>query len=172
MSRFLKVFAIALLAIFVMVPAASAQRGGGGFHGGGFHGGGFHGGGFRGGGFYGGRGFYGGGWGLGWWGPGWGWGWYGPYGYGAYPYWGGYYGGGYESAPRYGEVRITGTGKDALVYVDGGYAGKAGDLKKFRLTNGNHEIELRDPAGHTFHQEKIEVIPDKTLEIQGNAGGH
>jgi hypothetical protein len=150
MSRFLKVFAIGLLAIFIMVPVASAQRRGGGFHGG--------------------RGFYGGGWGGGWYGPGWGW--YGPYyGYGAYPYWGRYYGG-YESAPRSGEVKISGVGKDALVYVDGGYSGKAGDLKKFHLTSGKHEIELRDPSGQSFHKEQIEVLPGKTLEIEGNAGGH
>lgn len=160
MSRFLKISAIALLSLFFLVPGASAQRGRG------FGGrGGFYGGGYRG--FYGGG--YGGGWGLGWYGPGWGW--YGPgWGWGYYPYWGGYYG--YGTPSRYGEVKVADAGKDAMVYVDGGYAGTVGDLKKFRLTVGNHDIELRDPSGHVFHQEKINVLPGKTLEIHGNAGGH
>jgi hypothetical protein len=146
-------FAIALLALFIIVPVASAQRGGFGGRGG----------------YYGGGGFYGGGWGLGWYGPGWGWG-------GYYPYWGYPYGYGYGYAdrptPRYGDVKITDAGKDAMVYVDGGYAGKVGDLKKFRLPVGSHDIELRDPSGHAFRQEKIDVIPGRTLEIHGNAGEH
>jgi len=156
MSRFLKVFGLLILALLVLVPAASAQRGFGGR-------------GFGHGGFYG-RGYYGGGWG--WYGPAWGLGWYGPYAYGyGYPYWDGY-DGAYSSGPRYGDVKITDAAKDALVYVDGGYAGKAGDLKKFHLTTGDHTIELRDPSGHAFHTEKITVLPGKTLEIQGNVGGH
>jgi len=155
MSRFLRMSAIALLSLFFLVPAASAQRGGGfgwrcGFYGGGY---------------------YGGGWGLGWYGPGWGWGWggYYPYYWDGYPYYG--YGYGYH-APRYGDVKITGAGMDAMVYVDGGYAGRVRQLKKFRLPVGSHNIELRDPSGHVFHQEKIHVLPGKTLEIQGTAAAH
>jgi hypothetical protein len=114
------------------------------------------------------RGFYGPGWGWGgWYGPGW----YGPYGYWGYPY--GYgYGYGYAPDPRAGEVKFVDVAKDAMVYVDGGYAGTAGKLKKFPLRPGNHDIELRDPSGHTFHQEKINVLPGKTLEIHGTTGGH
>jgi hypothetical protein len=106
-------------------------------------------------------GVYGPGWG--WYGPGWGW--YGPYGSG----WG--YAYGYAPIPNSGEVKIANVAKDALVYVDGGYAGTAGKLKKFALRPGNHDIELRDPSGHAFHQEKIHVIPGKTLEIHGMVGG-
>lgn len=143
MSRILKLSGIALLALFFLVPAASAQRFRGGF-------------------------VYGPGWG--WYGPGWGWygGWYGPYAYGwGYPY-------GYEYGPakRTGEVKLEDVAKDAMVYVDGAYAGTAGKLKHFQLTTGNHNIELRDPSGHTFHQEKINVLPGKTLEIHGTSGGH
>jgi hypothetical protein len=141
MSRFLRMSAIALLALFIIVPAASAQRG-----------------------FYG-RGYYGGGWG--WYGPGWGYGWYGPYG--GYPYGYGY--GYYGSGPRFGDVKILDAGKDAMVYVDGGYAGKVRDLKKFRLSTGDHNIELRDPSGHPFYQEKVDVLPGKTLEIHGSGSG-
>jgi hypothetical protein len=59
-----------------------------------------------------------------------------------------------------------------MVYVDGGYAGKVRDLKKFRLSTGDHNIELRDPSGHSFYQEKIDVLPGKTLEIHGTGQGH
>jgi hypothetical protein len=135
MSRFVKLSAVAVLSLFLLVPAASAH--------------------FRGG-FV---GVYGPGWG--WYGPGWGW--YGPYGWG-YAY-------GYAPVPNSGEVKIENVAKDALVYVDGGYAGTAGKLKKFALQPGNHDIELRDPSGHVFQQEKINVIAGKTLEIRGTVGG-
>ena len=135
MSRFLKVFAIALLALLMVAPMASAQRGGRvGFRGG------F---GFRGPAFFG----YG-------WGPYWGY-WGGPYGY---PY--GYYGG-----AAMGEVKIETPAKDALVYVDGGYAGLSGKLRHFHLTPGTHDIELRDPSGKAFFQEHVQVIAGKTIDI-------
>jgi hypothetical protein len=106
-------------------------------------------------------GVYGPAWG--WYGPGWGW--YGPYGWG----WG--YGYGYAPVPNSGHVKLERVAKDALVYVDGGYAGTAGKLKNFALRTGSHQIELRDPSGHVFHQEKVEVLPGKTLEINGTVGG-
>jgi hypothetical protein len=143
MSRLLKVLAIALLSIFVLVPAASAQHR-----------------------VFVSGGFVGSGPGWGWYGPGWGWygpGWYGPWGWG-YPY-------AYAPIPSSGQVKLVDVAKDALVYIDGGFAGTAGKLKKFALRPGNHNLELRDPSGHAFHQEKIHVIPGKTLEIYGTAGG-
>jgi hypothetical protein len=109
-------------------------------------------------------GVYGPSWG--WYGPGWGWygpGWYGPYGWG-YAY-------GYAPTPNSGEVKIQNMPKDTLVYVDGGYAGTAGKLKKFALRPGSHNIEFRDPSGHAFQQEKINVIAGRTLELHGTLGG-
>jgi hypothetical protein len=144
MSRFLKFSGIVLLSLFFLVPSASAQ--------------------FR-------RGFgYGPRWGGGWGWYGAGWGWYGPYAWGwGYPYYGyGYYGPG----GAVGKVKIVDVPKDALVYVDGGYAGTVGKLKEFALRPGNHDIELRDPSGHPFQQEKIDTIAGKTLEIRGTSGGH
>jgi hypothetical protein len=149
MSRILKISAIALLALVCMVPTASAQRGfGGGFRGG-------YGGGFRG-------GF---GFGLGYYGPGWfyGPGFYGPYGYG---YYGGYNGEGVYSGV--GRVKLDLHAKDALVYVDGGYAGLSGKMKDFPLKAGTHTIELRDPSGHSFYQERLNVLPGRTVEIHGD----
>ncbi len=97
------------------------------------------------------RGFYGPRW---WYGPGWGWyGWYGPWGP---PY---------VAVPVTGTVKIKTHDKNAAVYVDGGYAGLTAKLKKFALRPGNHDIELRDSRGHTFYQERIQVIAGRTIEI-------
>jgi hypothetical protein len=145
-SRLMKVSAIALLALVCLVPVASAQHGGGGFRGG------------FGGGFRGGFGFYGPGW---FYGPGYYWGW-GPgyYGYG--------YGYGEGPGSAIGHVKLDLQAKDALVYVDGGYAGLSGKLKNFPLKAGNHNIELRDPSGHTFYQESVNVIGGRTVDIHAD----
>ena len=96
-----------------------------------------------------------------------GWGWYGPYGWG---WWGPpYYA--YAPVPSTGDVKIVTQSKDASVYVDGGYAGVAGKLKKFHLEPGNHDIELRDRKGHVSHQERVHVIPGKTVEINAELRG-
>jgi hypothetical protein len=94
-------------------------------------------------------------------GPGYGW-------YGPYSYWGpyGYYGPAYgPSSP--GQVKLVTQNKDAQVYVDGGFAGTAGKLKKFWLAPGQHDIELRDASGNVLHQEHVTVIPGKTVDING-----
>ena len=136
MRRYWGIPLIALLALMVIAPAASARPrvfiGVGGFFG---------------------PGFYGPAWyGPGWYGPGW----YGPYGY-------------YAAPPNSGQVKIDTKAKDALVYVDGAYAGKVGDLKTFRLKTGKHDIELRDPSGHSYYQERITVLPGKTLKLEPGA---
>ncbi len=105
--------------------------------------------------------------GYGYYGPGWGW--YGPYPY-SWGWWGPpYYA--YAPVPSTGDVKIVTQSKDASVYVDGGYAGVAGKLKKFHLEPGNHDIELRDRKGHVFHQERVHVIPGKTVEINTELRG-
>jgi hypothetical protein len=153
MSRVPKSLAIAFLfGLLALAPAASAQRFGGGFRGGGF--------GARGGFGFAPRVYVG----AGWYNP---WG-YAPYGYGYWsgPYYGAY-GYEYQSHPKNGDVKIDTKAKDALVYVDGGYAGKSKDLRKFPLSPGNHTIELRDPSGNVYHSEQINVISGKTIDIRG-----
>lgn len=137
MTRFIKFLPICALALLTLAPVASAQRRG--FVRGGF--------GFRG--FYG-PGYYG---------------WYGPY-WGPYGYYGdyGYYGGGYGYGG--GQVKIESHAKDAMVYVDKGYIGTVEKSKKFPLKPGEHDIELRDPSGHTFYSEHIRVLPGHTTEIK------
>jgi len=96
------------------------------------------------------RGYFGPGWyGPGWYGPGW----YGP----------GWYG--YDYAPTTGGVKFDTKMKEASVYLDGGYAGTVGQLKTFQLRPGTYNVELRDHTGHSFYQERIEVVAGKTLKL-------
>ena len=102
-------------------------------------------------------------------------GYYGPAFYG--PAWYGWYGPGwvapygYVPGPSGGSVKIDSRMKDAAVYVDGGYAGTVGRLKTFTLRPGTHDLELRDPSGHSFYQERIEVIAGKTIKISPDYRG-
>jgi hypothetical protein len=96
-------------------------------------------------------------------------GFYGPGFYG--PGWYGPYGGYYVPGERtdMGSVKIDTRAKDVMVYVDGGYAGTVGKLKTFSLKAGQHDIELRDPSGHGYYQEHINVLAGKTLNLQPDA---
>jgi hypothetical protein len=91
------------------------------------------------------RTFYGG-----WYGPGW----YGPWWYGP-----GWYG------PPAGQVKIATKEKGNSIYVDGGYAGLTGKLKKFWIRPGNHTIEIRDRDGRTVYQERVAVLVGRTIKI-------
>jgi hypothetical protein len=92
------------------------------------------------------------GFGYGWVGPRW-----------SYPSWGPTY---VVPRAKTGEVKIKTHFKDAVVYVDGGYAGVASKLKEFELSPGSHDLELRDSSGRSIYRERIEVIRDKTTEIK------
>ena len=90
------------------------------------------------------------------------------YGYG--PGWYGYnWGPGWYYPSRQaatGEVKIDTHLKNASIYVDGGYVGPIEKFKKFDLTPGNHEIELRDVSGQTILRETVQVLVGKTVEIR------
>lgn len=96
---------------------------------------------------YGGGGYMGGGFGPGYYG-------YGPYGLGYYP------------VSPVGEVQILTKQKGNQIFVDGGFAGRTGELKKFPLRTGTHTIEFRDAKGQSYFKEQINVIAGKKLKIQ------
>ena len=98
----------------------------------------------------GGYGFYGG--------PGWYPGWYGPGWYGSY-------GGPYYAYPNTGNVKIRTHVKGEPVYVDGGYAGVTGKVKKIALRPGTHNIEVRDTDGRSLYQERVYVAAGRTVDI-------
>jgi len=87
------------------------------------------------------------------------------------PFWGPFYPYGFYPYPpsymaaNFGEVKIDTHAKDAVVYIDGGYAAKIKETKKFALRPGNHDIELRDSDGRTFYQEQVAVTVGRTTQL-------
>ena len=71
----------------------------------------------------------------------------------------------YAPAAYTGDVKIVTKRKGASIYVDDGFAGVTGKLKKFPLSPGNHDIALRDSDNRTFYHKRIHVIAGKTVEI-------
>jgi hypothetical protein len=139
MKRFWMLGGVALLALVMFAPSASAQRGFVRFGGPRFFGPSF---------YVGGPGFYPGWYGYGYYGLGW----YEPYGY--------------VAGPTAGKVKFETKAKNAQVYVDGAYAGTAQQLGAFPLKAGTHNVELRDAAGQTIYSQQVDVIAGKTLKIK------
>jgi hypothetical protein len=135
LTVFLAVLAAAMI-LFVPSPAAAHGRFGGGFYGGWY-----------------------GPYPYGYWGP-----YYAPYAWG--PYWSPYYGPGaygYYGGRPLGEVRIKSPDKNASVYINGSYAGRAHDLKRFYLKPGAYTIELRTEGQVMSH--RIYVVADRSVRL-------
>lgn len=81
-----------------------------------------------------------------------------PYYYDYYPY-PPYY------VANYGEIKIATHQKDASVYIDGGFAARIRDAKRFALRPGNHNVELRDSDGQTIAQEEVAVTLGHTTKL-------
>ncbi len=107
------------------------------------------------------------------------------YGY-PYSYWPGYYSpawglypsmyypmfhpgfyNGFAQGPQMGEVRLRTEALRAEVYLDGAYAGTAGDLKSMWLEPGAYSLEVKNAGGASFSR-RIYVLSGKSLRI--NAG--
>jgi hypothetical protein len=74
----------------------------------------------------------------------------------------------YGARPRlvaFGDVKIDTKIKGGSIYIDGGYAGVIGKLNKFQLPTGTHDIEFRDPSGHAFYRQNVQVMPSRIIEI-------
>lgn len=83
--------------------------------------------------------------------------------YGLPPFHPGYFSGFYYAAEK-GEVRLQAEPKTAQVYLDGAYAGNAGDLKSMWLDPGAYSLSLTAPQRAPFEQ-RIYVLTGKTLKI-------
>jgi hypothetical protein len=83
---------------------------------------------------------------------------YGPFGYnwpyGAYP----------EEYASAGEVKLSTNVKDAEVFINGAFAGKASKLKTMWLNPDAYTMEVRAP-GYASYTTKIYVVPGKTLQV-------
>lgn len=79
------------------------------------------------------------------------------------PYWGNYYPPGYFSYNGgKGEVRLSAP-KEADVYVENAYAGKAGKLKNIWLEPGAYDLSVSDSSGS--YRQRIYVLSGKSLKI-------
>jgi len=63
-----------------------------------------------------------------------------------------------------GELKLSSVPKNALVYLNGGYAGTAEHLKIFWLDAGVYDLEISVPDGHRY-QQRVYVLTGKTLHI-------
>jgi len=81
------------------------------------------------------------------------------------PWWGPVYYAPYPATNYTGNVKIVTHRKGDLIYVDDGFAGVTGKLKKFPLQPGNHTIAFRDSDNRTFYHRRVHVIAGKTVEI-------
>ena len=67
--------------------------------------------------------------------------------------------------PTTGEVRLKTDMKNASVYVDGGFTGRADKLKHFSLPPGTHQVELRDSEGQVIAQQDVQVLLGRTITL-------
>ncbi len=93
------------------------------------------------------------------------WNWYyphfGPYGfYDPYPVYSGVY-------SNTAELKLTTNIKDAEVYINGAYAGKAAKLKSMRLRPDTYTLEVRAP-GYAPYSERVYLLAGKTMHIDVN----
>jgi len=89
---------------------------------------------------------------------------FGPWAYGYDPF---FYYGAYPivSHPNAGQLKLDTKVKDAEVFVNGAFAGTAGELKSVWLRQGAYNIEVRSP-GRTTYSEKVYVVNGKTLHLR------
>jgi len=84
----------------------------------------------------------------------WGWGWGWPHYYS--PYWSQYY--------YTGTVKLEHVDKQDRVYINGAFAGKAGDLKTMRLKPGTYEVEIKH-NGEEVLKDHVYVAIGKTVKL-------
>lgn len=84
-----------------------------------------------------------------------------PYYYDYHPY-APYYAANYGN---YGQVKISTHQKNASIYIDGGFAARVKDAKRFALKPGNHDVELRNSDGQTIAQENVAVTLGHTTKL-------
>jgi len=78
-----------------------------------------------------------------------------------------YYYGGYPMVvhPNAGQVKLDTKIKDAEVYVNGAFAGTAGELKSMWLQQGTYNLEVRSP-GRAPYAGRIYVVNGKTMHVR------
>jgi len=68
-------------------------------------------------------------------------------------------------APDKGTIKLINADKNASVYIDNAYAGKAGELKSISIKPGAYDLAVRPPGGEAV-QKRIYVLSGKTLKLE------
>jgi len=92
-------------------------------------------------------------------------GWYTPYFYAPYWWYGPY--GAYPMYSNASELKLKTNVKDADVYINGAYAGKAAKLKTMWLRPDVYTLEVRAP-GYAPYSERIYLVPGKISEVKAD----
>ena len=87
---------------------------------------------------------------------------FGPWGYGYPQYYGAFPVVSHHGA---GQVKLDTKVKSAEVFVNGAFAGTAGELKTMWLRQGSYSIEVRYPGQATF-AEKVYVVAGKSIRVR------
>ena len=74
------------------------------------------------------------------------------------------YSGSFAYAEDKGQVKLTADPKTAEVYIDGGYAGTADQLKTMWLDSGAYDLSLCAKGHNAFHQ-RIYILSRKSLKV-------
>jgi len=74
------------------------------------------------------------------------------------------YSGSFAYAEDKGQVKLTADPKTAEVYIDGGYAGTADQLKTMWLDSGAYDLSLCAKGHKAFHQ-RIYILSRKSLKV-------
>ena len=88
----------------------------------------------------------------------------------AWGFWGPAYHFGYAGPiPAYrsddlGKIRLEGANRQDRIYLDGGYAGVAGDLKTITVRPGAYSLEVKR-GGQGIFTQRVYVVRGKTLRI-------
>ena len=64
-----------------------------------------------------------------------------------------------------GNLLIQSPAPDAALFVDGQYMGMASQISSLPLVPGNHNVELRSPAGRTIYQNTVAVAFGQTTTL-------
>jgi hypothetical protein len=76
----------------------------------------------------------------------------------------GYYGG-FGYGQNLGQVKLHTEAKDAIVFLNGAYAGPVSKLKNMWLEPGSYNLEIRDGSQPSF-EKRIYVLTGKKLDIR------
>ena len=69
---------------------------------------------------------------------------------------------------KLGKIQLDGADRMDRIYLDGGYAGVAGDLKTISIRPGTYNLEIKR-GGTGIYSQRVAVLEGKTLKLNVSA---